>query len=130
MNKTALFKALRFAFLPTAVVLLLMMFGFFSITKVFDFISSSHGGAIAIRILLFVLETVLIVVMYHYYLKKLIFEGAIKNPELEMISGTYQSSSEYIRHLFKDGSSSDKYTKYTTKDDNIIVIKRTPKINL
>ena len=129
MNRKALFMALRFAFLPTAVVILLMMFGLFSITKVFEFISSSHGGAIAIRIALFILEVGLIVFMYEYYKKKLIFEGTIKEPLSNKNNGKSISYSEYARDLFRSGNSSDGYTKYTTEDPNLVIIERKPKIS-
>jgi hypothetical protein len=123
MNKTALFKALRFAFLPTAVVLLLMMFGFFSVTKVFEYISSNHGGAIAIRIILFILESALIYGMYEYYVKQLNLENVKKN--YKQADGSVSVGySTWTRDLFDDGKSENKYLKYKTEDPDVIIIQK------
>lgn len=64
MNLKILFKAMSFMFLPTLGVMLLLLVGFWSATDLWKFIISDTGGAITIRILLFIAECGLVIGMY------------------------------------------------------------------
>ena len=65
-----LVKALRFAFIPTLSVCLLLFFGFFSVKDTLDFIGSRNGWAILLRVVLALAELALIVFMYIFYLNE------------------------------------------------------------
>lgn len=70
MKVKAFMMALKFACLPTLSLLVLLFFGFFSISKTIDFISSNNGWAIFLRIFCVILEIALIWFMYNKYLKE------------------------------------------------------------
>lgn len=76
-------QALRFACLPTLSVLCLMFFAFFSIEKTLDFIGSSNGWAVTIRILLFLVEILLVWYMYEKNCEEMKISDTIGNLEVQ-----------------------------------------------
>lgn len=125
MNIKALFKAIRFAFLPTLSVLILLFFAFFSISKTIAFISSDSGWAIALRIFLVVAELAMIVIMYFHYLA----EEIKANPEENKRGGYPISTSKRVYDLFDGVGDRDDFTKYSTGSSNLILIERKPYSN-
>lgn len=128
-----LFQALKFACLPTISVLLLIICGFFSISKALDWISSDSGWAIALRILLVIGEIALVAVMYFNYEeegekleKERIRRETINNNEANG-EAAFIGSSRSVYEIWGGGSYNDTFTKYTTKDPNIVLIERIPK---
>lgn len=126
MNLRILGKAMGFMFLPTLGVLLMLLVGFFDPIALWDFIKSSDGWAIFIRIVLFIAELVLVVVMYFYYLE----EDTKKEVKASIgTDGTKRkiSYSCYARDMFEGSDSNDSFTISYTKDPNIIVIEHSPR---
>lgn len=127
MKSKYLFQALKFVCLPTLSVLLLLFFAFFSITDALAFISASSAGAVTLRILLFIVEIVLVVIMYFKYQK----EDILKNPEDQIknnsrIRAKYTNLSELNSEWVKSG-----YTIYVhdTGDSDLFVVQGIYKSN-
>lgn len=120
-----LFQALKFACLPTLSILVLLFCGFFSISKTIDFISSDSGWAIALRVLLVIAEIVLIIVMYLQYEKEGIFEEGGSRRK----NGYTISSGRSVSDLGAGWRYNDIFKSYSTSNDNIIIIERTPNSN-
>lgn len=124
MNLKILFKAMSFMFLPTLGVMLLLLVGFWSVTDLWKFITSDTGGAITIRILLFIAECGLVIGMYFYYLdeytKEQLLKGDVKNKPKKPASGI-----SYIEDVFFNGRMrGSKYYIYGTENSNLILIER------
>lgn len=122
MSKNAAFKALKFVCVPTFALLLLLFFAFFSITEALNYITSSNGMAITLRIVAFLAEVILFVVMYDKYKT----EETIKNAGAEGY-GKRVSGESYIKNIFEDGYDHyrNDFKYYITKDPSVIVIKST-----
>lgn len=134
MKTKYLFQALKFACLPTLSVLLLIVCGFFSITKALDWISSDSGFAIALRIILVLAEIALVVIMYFNYeeegeeqAKKLAKEQLLNNPSPSN-NGNVISNRREVCELFGRSNYNDTstYTLFTTKDSNILMLQINP----
>ena len=132
MKTKYLFQALKFACLPTLSVLLLIVCGFFSVTKALDWISSDSSWAIALRILLVIGEIALVAIMYFNYeeegekeAQRLAREELIKNPAPKLSNGESVNSRRELYELFKtsyhDGSS---YILHNTEDELIKLVER------
>ncbi len=125
MKTKALLRALKFVCLPTASLLLLLFFGFFSITKTIDFISSDSGWAIFLRVIVFLGEIGLVVYLYLIYLKE-----ETKNEIIKKANGLTKENvyaDKRTRDLFYNASYSDEYVKHTTESKDIIIVERIPK---
>jgi hypothetical protein len=122
MKTKYLLQSLKFAFLPTICVLILLFFGFFDISETIKFISSNNGFAIMLRVALIVAEITLVYIMYGHYEKKDLRHKAINDPEKSTGETLYYDTSIY--RLDSDWSSNDKYVKYRTQDDDVIIIER------
>lgn len=125
MKTKYLFQALRFACLPTLSVLMLLFFGFFSISKTLEFISSNDGLAIAIRVLLFIAEVGLILSMYDYYKKIGEREEVLGSGEKSGV-GINVSSRTYV-HDIGHWSYDDKFIMYATTNKDMVLIERISK---
>lgn len=127
MKIRVLFQALKFACLPTLSILLLLFFGFFSISKTIAFISSDNGWAIFIRVVLVIAEIALVYVMYEHYneedTKKQIFE----NKDLPLKKGREVIYHREVYQLFNSPNSNNKHIIYPTENDNLILVEREPK---
>lgn len=126
MNFKILGKAMRFMFLPTLGVLLMLLVGFCDPIAMWEWIKSNSGWAIFVRTALFIIECVLVGIMYDYYMKQEKVVSEIKQAMDGVISGEEESiyySSE-IRNHFSAGSNG-RYVKIKTSDPNIIIIKNT-----
>lgn len=119
MKTKYLMQAMRFACLPTLSVLMLLFFGFFSISRTLAFISSNEGLAIAIRVVLFIAEVVLVYIMYKHYEKEDIRIQTGCDNNGRSISGRkniYEIfGSEYYDSMFK---------VYNTNNEDIITVER------
>lgn len=130
MNTKALMQALRFACLPTISVLILLFFGFFSITKTIAFISSDNGWAIAIRVILVIAEMCLIWFMYEIYDKQIKAEekkkanySAVHTDLSELPKRKSERVSEYkeVRSILPGGH---KYVIYDTESPDVKILSR------
>ncbi len=122
MNIKYLFQALRFACLPTLSVLTILFFAFFDIGKTIGFISSDHGFAITLRIILVIGEIALVIAMYFKYQHEGELENSIKgNKSKTYIEVDYNT---YVKNLNNEWDSSNIYRRYLTGDPNIVVIER------
>lgn len=120
MNFTALFRALKFACIPTLSVLVILFFGFFSINETLAFISSNNGWAIFIRIACMIGELVLIAYFYEKYRREEILTKYERTGNKYKI---YHHTDAY--QLFKDQDYKDyKYYSYETADSDIMIIER------
>jgi len=120
MNLKVLGKAMGFMFLPTLGVLLMLVVGFFDPIAMWNWIKSNDGWAIFVRIVLFLLETGLVVVMYFYYLdeetKKQAFDGkGAKN-------GERRNSRTEICDLYRTATSRDAFRVFETENANIRIV--------
>lgn len=126
MNYKALIKALQFACIPTISVLILLCFGFFSITKVLDFISSDNPLAIALRIILFIAEILLIWWMYDKYNTEDIRNSLLNNENNNLVTKSFTYST-YIGSAFPNSNHNDsdyRYISYHTENKNRILIEK------
>lgn len=122
MNLTALTRALKFACLPTLSLLLLLFFAFFSISETIAFISSNDGIAIALRVLAFITEIVVVWIYYDKYNKEDIFSGKSTKSNRRSIGA--RTDIYDINHRW---SSSDDYFVMDTEDPNIVYVERVAK---
>lgn len=128
----SLMRAIQFAFLPTISLLLLLFFGFFSIEKTINFITSDNGWAIAIRIVAFLAEIVLIWTLYHDYAEEEKQEELIQKVTSNIEDASDQnwisiSPSREMYMLSRDWGSRDTY-KYIPIDTNHALVKRIPEV--
>jgi len=131
MNIKVLMQALKFACLPTLSILVLLFFGFFSITETFAFISSSNGWAIALRIAIIIAEGGLVMYMYFHYLeieeKRLKHEALLSSKE-SLKEGTTKSTevSPYreVKDLYRSRVNTKGYRIYETESEDIVFIER------
>lgn len=131
MNIKILMQALKFACLPTLSILVLLFFGFFSITETFAFISSNSGWAIALRVAIVLAEGALVWYMYDHYLKieteKIYREARIKTKEdlkSEAVKSRDTSGWREVKDLFPTTRGTVTYRQYDTESENIIFIER------
>lgn len=126
MKLKAFMMALKFACLPTLSLLVLLFFGFFSISKTIDFISSNNGWAIFLRILSVIIEIALIWFMYNKYLK----EECLKSGGKTVSAGHKTSANNEICHIFGDSRyTKNEYSLHKTDHPDVIVIKRNVKLD-
>lgn len=124
MKLKAFYKALSFALLPTASLLLLLLFAFCSVTDTFQFIFSSHGLAIALRIIAFIAE---VIVVWYFYEKNLneltrlsVFEDSIST-KISKKQAVYRHDEVY--QLFGHSRTNDfNYYKLETENKDIIIL--------
>lgn len=120
MNLKVLGKAMGFMFLPTLGVLLMLVVGFFDPMAMWSWIKSNDGWAIFVRIVLFVAEVGLVVVMYFYYLEEETKKQALDGNGSK--NGERRSSRTEICDLFKNGSSRDSFRVFETENANIRIV--------
>jgi len=125
MNLKVLGKAMGFMFLPTLGVLLMLVVGFFDPIAMWNWIKSNDGWAIAVRIIIFLLETALVIVMYFNYLEDEVKRAALGGKDVAK-SGISRSARTELYQLFS-GTSSDEYTVFDTESSNIKVVQITKK---
>lgn len=121
MNFKYLTQALRYAFLPTMIVLFLLCLGFFSINNAVNFLISNNGLAITVRLFLAIAELTLIYFLYRYYEKKGIINSGVPTNENNK---THVSSYTHIRDIKEGWKAADTYYWYPTANPNVIVIER------
>lgn len=126
MDIKLLLKALKFACLPTLSVLVLLICGFFSITKAIAWISSDQGFAITIRVLLVIAEIALIWYMYSLYVEEEKLKKMLEGEDISLtpIRTTYD---KYLYNMFNDASHNDTYQYFHTSDQNVKLVKRIPR---
>jgi hypothetical protein len=119
MKTKALLKALKFMCLPTLAVLLLLFFGFFSISATIAFISSTAAFAVILRVLLVIAEIVLVVYMYHQYLDEEIVKEVAKTRH--GLSCTERTGYTELQQLFSMNRGGSLYI-YDTESPHVKVI--------
>ena len=127
MDLKILGKAMGFMFLPTLGVLLMLLVGFFDPIAMWTFIKSDSGWAITVRLIISLAEIILVAIMYdHYNTEEARKKALAGNLEGECKKINYR---EYIYSIFENPKDDDHFTfhKYTTGDENIIVLERKPK---
>lgn len=123
MKLTAFMRAIKFACLPTLSLLVLLFFGFFSISKTIEFISSDHTLAIIVRVIAVIAEIILVWLMYEKYLE----EEILKSNHSDIKNSGYKIDKyKSIYQLVNNWNSNDKYELFDTPDGNIKIIKRIP----
>lgn len=125
INIKILFKAMSFMFLPTLAVLTLLLVGFFDPIAMWTFIKSNSGGAVTIRIILFLAEISLVWHFYYKYQQEDIILEAQKDVE-EFLKGrpfkTMRASYD-LEDIKSHWRSSDSCEIYNTPNKNIVIIK-------
>lgn len=131
MNIKVLMQALKFACLPTLSILVLLFFGFFSITETFSFISSNNGWAITLRVAIVIAEGALVWFMYCHYLdieNKRIQKEAMTATKDSLKSNTINSKEMHawreIKDLFRMSNNISGYKIYETESENIVIVER------
>lgn len=125
MNTTALLRALKFVCIPTLSLLVLLFFAFFSVSKTIAFISSDDGWAIALRIIAFIAEIVLVVWKYLEYNREEIFKSGNKGEYIKEKGSSCQPYYE-IRQILGHDKRGD-YRYYQTTNVNIKILEFIPK---
>lgn len=128
MNLKILGKAMGFMFLPTLGVLLMLLVGFFDPIMLWTWIKSPSGWAVFTRVVLFLLETGLVILMYFYYLEEDSKNKLKSECKIDLSSEKQVSKYTDIYEVFSDKTSSDSYTYYKnyTENPNITLIERKP----
>lgn len=121
MNLKVLGKAMGFMFLPTLGVLLMLVVGFFDPMAMWNWIKSNDAWAIFVRIVLFIAEVGLVVVMYFYYLDEEIKNAALKGTKGQFAYMTRNYRTE-LREVFGNSSSDDHFKIFETESSNVRVI--------
>lgn len=121
MDYKALVKALKFIFLPTLAVLLFIWFATLSLTGVLSFIVSDSGWAIAVRILLLLIEGALVWWMYDKYRIEHMLESTDTLPKDKWIKAPPSSP---LKYLFDEFDYSLHYLESRVIDSDTIVIQR------
>jgi hypothetical protein len=119
---TALMKALKFACLPTLSLLLLLFFAFFSISDTIAFISSNDGIAIALRVLAFLGEIIIVSIYYDKYRKEEVLEG-----KAEKRNKRKRDSRTNLYELKPRWDTGDTFFVIDTEDPNIVYVERVSK---
>ena len=128
MNLKILGKAMGFMFLPTLGVLLMLLVGFFDPIMLWTWIKSPSGWAVFTRVVLFLLETGLVILMYFYYLEEENKNKLKSECKIDLSSEKQVSKYTDVYEVFNDKTSSDSYTYYKnyTENPNITIIERKP----
>ena len=130
MNLKILGKAMGFMFLPTLGVLLMLLVGFFDPIILWTWIKSPSGWAIFTRVLLFLLETGLVILMYFHYLEEENHNKYIAECDDVKVNRSNRKSVPGIDNMYdlfpRDGVPYT-YFKIPTEDPNIVLIERKEK---
>lgn len=130
MNLKILGKAMGFMFLPTLGVLLMLLVGFFDPIMLWTWIKSPSGWAIFTRVLLFLLETGLVILMYFHYLEEENHNKYIAECDDVKVNRSNRKSVPGIDNMYdlfpRDGVPYT-YFKIPTEDPNIVLIERKEK---
>jgi hypothetical protein len=131
INIKILFKAMSFMFLPTLAVLTLLLVGFFDPIAMWTFIKSDSGGAVIIRIILFLAEVSLVWYFYYKYLQEDMILEAQKDVEEFLKGRPFKTMKAYsdLGCIKSHWKSSDSCEIYNTPDKNIVIIKLISKID-
>lgn len=130
MNLKILGKAMGFMFLPTLGVLLMLLVGFFDPIMLWTWIKSPSGWAIFTRVLLFLLETGLVILMYFHYLKEENHNKYIAECDDVKVNRSNRKSVpgiDNMHDLFPRDGVPYTYFKIPTEDPNIVLIERKEK---
>lgn len=127
MKIRILMQALKFVCLPTLAMMVLLFFGFFSISETIKFISSTNTLAVIIRIVLVIGEFALVYHMYEHYLKIAQREELLKNSDINGKNGYNIPYHTDIYQLERPWNSDDTFFKFHTENPDIIIIERKPK---
>ena len=123
MNFRILWKAMSFMFLPTLSVLCLLLVGFFDPIALWEFIRSNSGGAIFVRVILFIIEVTFVAYFYFKYLYEEEFEAALKDPESKCKKGRQINSYTEARGMLNSSSDNEIFL-YDTANPNIKIIQK------
>ena len=130
MNLKILGKAMGFMFLPTLGVLLMLLVGFFDPIMLWTWIKSPSGWAVFTRVVLFLLETGLVILMYFHYLEEENRSKYIAECDDVKVNRSNRKSVPGIDNMYdlfpRDGVSYT-YFKIPTEDSNIVLIERKEK---
>ena len=130
MNLKILGKAMGFMFLPTLGVLLMLLVGFFDPIMLWTWIKSPSGWAVFTRVVLFLLETGLVILMYFHYLEEENRSKYIAECDDVKVNRSNRKSIPGIDNMYdlfpRDGVSYT-YFKIPTEDPNIVLIERKEK---
>lgn len=121
INKKALLKAFGFLFLPTAILLVVLLIITFDFQLFVSLLLGKSAGAYVLRIVLLTAEIVLAYFMYRKYLKEEVF----KNAKLEhntYIQSFKALSDPYLYRVLNCDTDKD-ISVYTTDDPSIRLIK-------
>ena len=130
MNLKILGKAMGFMFLPTLGVLLMLLVGFFDPIMLWTWIKSPSGWAVFTRVVLFLLETGLVILMYFHYLEEENRSKYIAECDDVKVNRSNRKSVpgiDNMHDLFPRDGVSYTYFKIPTEDSNIVLIERKEK---
>ena len=131
MNLKILGKAMGFMFLPTLGVLLMLLVGFFDPIMLWTWIKSPSGWAVFTRVVLFLLETGLVILMYFHYLEEENRSKYIAECDDIKVNRSNKKSIygiDTVHELFsKSKYSSSSYFKIPTDNPDIVLIERKEK---
>ena len=128
MNLKILGKAMGFMFLPTLGVLLMLLVGFFDPIMLWTWIKSPSGWAVFTRVVLFLLETGLVIIMYFHYMEEENKNKLKSECKIDPLSEIPISRFTDIHEVFKSKTSGDSYIYYKnyTENPDIVLIERKP----
>lgn len=125
MKKEPLLKALKYAFIPTVLAVVITLLTTLSLEATYKFFLSPDS--FIVRFFIIVIEGVLFYYLYDKYNKELIIKNTVgKEGGIQRETDGYSS----IRNLFKNSTYGDTYTIFTTEHKNIKVIKRNHNLSL
>lgn len=127
MKKEPLLKALKYAFIPTLLLIIVTLLTTLSFEKTYQFFMSPDSNVV--RFCVIIIEAFLFYFLYVKYDKEQVLKDAINDKNLkqgEVLKDEYT----WVKNLFLHNSYSDKYTIFKTEDRDVIVIKRNFKLDL
>ena len=127
MKKEPLLKALKYAFIPTLLLIVVTLLTTLSFEKTYQFFMSPNSNIV--RLCVIIIEVFLFYFLYVKYNKEQVLKDAINDKNLtrgETIKDSYTWASNFFSH----DSYGDTYTLFKTEDRDVIVIKRNFKSDL
>lgn len=126
MKKEPLLKALKYAFIPTLLLIVITLLTTLSFEKTYQFFMSPDSSIT--RLCIIIIEALLFYFLYVKYDKERILKDAISDKNTHI--GEEKSRYINLYELFPHNTYSDKYTIFETGNRDIVVIKRNFKLDL
>ena len=126
MKKEPLLKALKYAFIPTLLLIVITLLTTLSFEKTYQFFMSPDSSITRLCVIL--IEAFLFYFLYDKYNKEQILKDAMSDKNIRVREEKDRYTDLY--ELFPHNTYGDTYTIFETRNRDIVVIKRNFKLDL